>query len=126
MPVTPSASVRTALITTLRDAVANGTLELMSAANQVLAVFQLSPSAGTVSGDVWTVEFFAAEVEGEAAAGDGTTATKAQIKGGSGATSISGLTVGLPASAADIKLINVSISHGQAVEMTSATITIAS
>lgn len=125
MAVTPSAAVRTALITKLRDLVASGTLELLSAANQVLAIFTLSASAGTILGDVWTLTFFATLVNGEVAAGDGTTATKARIKDGSGTVAISGLTVGLPASAADIRLINVSISQGQAVEVTASTITIA-
>ncbi|MHA6686350.1 hypothetical protein [Mesorhizobium sp. A556] len=124
MAVTPSAAVRTALITKLRDLVASGTLELLSAANQVLAIFTLSASAGTVSGDVWTLTFVASEVLGETVAGDGTTSTKAQIKDGSSTVAIDGLTVGLPASSADIKLINVSISQGQAVEITAATITI--
>lgn len=124
MAVTPSAAVWTALITTLRDEVAGGTLELLSAANQVLAIFTLSASAGTVSGDVWTLTFVASEVLGETVAGDGTTSTKAQIKDGTSTVAIDGLTVGLPASSADIKLINVSISQGQAVEVTAATITI--
>jgi hypothetical protein len=124
MAVTPSAAVWTALITTLRDQVADGTLELLSAANQVLAIFTLSASGGTISGAVWTLAFVADEVDGEDTAGDGTTATKAQIKDGAGTVAISGLTVGLTASSADIKLINVSISQGQAVEVTAATITI--
>jgi hypothetical protein len=125
MAVTPSASVKTAIITALRDAVANGTLELQSASSQVLAVFGLNAAAGTVSGSVWTIGFDATTVQGTAAAGTGTTATKARFKDSGGNVDIDGLTVGLTGSGADIQLNNVSISNGQDVELTSAQITYA-
>lgn len=122
MAVNPSASARTAILDALRGEVANGTLELLSAANQVLAIFGLDATAGSVTGDVWTIGLDASTVQGEAAAGAGTSAAKARFKDSTGNVDIDGLTVGLTGSGADIELVNVSITTGQDVELTAATI----
>jgi hypothetical protein len=121
MPVIYDATVKTARMTATRDAVANGTLELQSASNVVLAIFGLSADGGTVSADVWTLVFDSDTVNGLVASGSGTTATKARIKDSGGTVRISGLTVGLPDSGADLELINTSISNGQPVVIDSAT-----
>jgi len=117
MAVTYSAAVETARITATRDEVANGTLEIMTSADAVLATFGLSASGGTISGDVWTLVFDASTVT---ASGTGT-AAKAQIKDSGGTAEITGLTVGT--SGSDINLNNTSIASGQDVELSSATIT---
>lgn len=122
MAVTPSASVRTAILEALRGEVENGSLELLSAADQVLAIFGLDATAGSVTGDVWTIAFDADTVQGETAAGVGTSAAKARFRDSSGNVDIDGLTVGLTGSGADIELVNVSITEGQDVTLTSATI----
>lgn len=61
-------------------------------------------------------------MQGEAAAGAGTSAAKARFKDSGGNVDIDGLTVGLTGSGADIELVNVSITTGQDVELTAATI----
>ncbi|PWE57667.1 hypothetical protein DEM27_00185 [Metarhizobium album] len=122
MPPIYDTTVKTARMTATRDSVANGTLEILSAANVVLATFGLDADGGSVSGDVWSLELDAATVAGEDAAGAGTTATKGRIKNSGGTVRVTGLTVGDPASSADIKLINTSISDGQDVTINSAQI----
>ena len=122
MSVIYAMAVKTARITATRNAVANGTLELQSSANTVLAIFSLSADGGTISNDTWTLVFDADTVNGETAAGAGTTATKARIKDSSGNVRISGLTVGATGSGADLQMINASISSGQSVTISSATI----
>ena len=105
-----------------RDAVADGTLEIQAANDDVLAIFDLTLAGGTVTGAVWTLTFDSNSTTGEAVASTGTVATKAQIK--SGATvMISGLTVGVTASGAGVELDNTSIASGQTVTLSSATIT---
>lgn len=121
MAVTYAAAVKTARMTATRDAVANGTLELLSAGDVVLAIFGLSASGGTVSGSVWTLAFDAGTVTGESGASTGVNATKAQIKTSGGTAVITGLTVGT--SGADINLDNVNISAGQDVTLSSLTLT---
>lgn len=121
MAVTYNVAVKTARMTATRNHFANGTLELLSASDQVLAIFGLSTSGGTVSGDTWTLEFDATEVDGLPAASTGTTATKARVKTSGGAAHLTGLTVGLAGSGADVIMTNTSISSGQEVGMVSAT-----
>lgn len=123
MAVIYDAATKAARMTATRDMVAGGTLELMSAADQVLAIFTLTATGGGIAGAVWTLEFVAAEVNGLAAAGAGTSAAKARVKDSSGTARITGLTVGLPSSSADIKLVNVSITENQPVTLTAATFT---
>lgn len=121
MSVTYSNAAKAARMTATRDLVAAGTLELLSAADAVLAVFTLTAGGGAVADDVWTLAFDASTVTGEAAASTGTDATKAQIKTSGGTAVITGLTVG--ASGADVVLNNVSIAEGQDVSLGSATFT---
>jgi hypothetical protein len=117
MAVTYSAGTKTARITATRDDVANGTLEILTAADAVLATFGLSADGGSIAGSVWTLAFDASPVS---ASGTGT-AAKAQIKNSGGTARITGLTVGT--SGSDINLDSTSITTGQNVGLTSATIT---
>jgi hypothetical protein len=104
-------------MTATRDQVANGTLEILTAADAVLATFGLDAVGGTISGAVWTLVFDASSVT----AGASGTAAKAQIKNSGGTALITGLTVGT--SGSDINLNNTSINSGQTVTLSSATIT---
>lgn len=123
MAITAAAFVKTAMMTTMRDSMADGTLELLSAANQVLAVFGLSSTGGTISGSTWTVALDSSgSTVGTAASGAGTVATSARIKSSGGAVGLSGFNVGLTGSGADFQFDNVSISEGQTVNLTSGTI----
>lgn len=117
MSVTYNAAVKTARMTATRDYFANGTLEILTAADAVLVTFGLSPSGGTVSGGVWTLAFDAGTV---AASGTGT-ANKAQIKNAGASAHLTGLTVGT--SGSDINLDNLSIASGQNVTLSGGTIT---
>jgi hypothetical protein len=122
MAFIPSSGLRTGILTLIRDAVDGGSLEILSAGNQVLASFPLEAPAGSVTGDVWTIGIDEDEVAGEAAAGDGTQAAAARFKDSGGAVELSGLTVGLPASDADVKLVNLWISADQPVRIDGRTI----
>lgn len=117
MAVTYAAAVKTARMTATRDEVANGTLEIMTAADAVLATFGLNAAGGTIASDVWTLVFDSSTVAGGATG----TAAKAQIKTSGGTAVITGLTVST--SGADINLDSVSINSGQNVTLSSATIT---
>ena len=117
MAVTYTTAVKTARITASRDYHANGTLEILTAADAVLATFVLNASGGNIAGAVWTLIFDASTV---AATGSGT-AAKAQIKNSGGTVGISGLTVGT--SGTDIVLDSASITSGQNITLSSATIT---
>jgi hypothetical protein len=117
MPVTYAAAVKTARMTATRDQVANGTLQIGTTGMAVvLAEFGLSASGGTISGDTWTLVFDADTVDALASG----TAVAARIRNAGGTALITGLTVGLAAS--DIILDSVSITTGQDVTLTSATI----
>lgn len=117
MAVTYTTAVKTSRITASRDYHANGTLEILTAADAVLATFGLNASGGNIAGAVWTLVFDASTVT---ATGTGT-AAKAQIKNSGGTAGITGLTVGL--SASDIILDSVVITSGQNITLSSATIT---
>ena len=118
MSVTYDAAVKTARMTTTRDQVADGTLEIgTSGMASVLATFGLSASGGSISGNVWTLAFDASTVAATASG----TAAAARIKNSSGTAKITGLTVGT--SGSDINLDNTNINNGQNVTLTSATIT---
>lgn len=118
----------TALKTTRMQAVADaidgdvgaGTLEICSAAYaSVLAVLTLADPCGTVSGAVLTFDTTPA-IEDASANATGTAAI-ARIKDNSGDIIVQGLTVGT--SGTDIILTSTSITAGQLVQITSATIT---
>lgn len=119
MPVTYATAVKTARITATRDHFANGTLEILTAADAVLATFGLASDGGSVSGAVWTLALDAGTVT---ATGTGT-AAKAQIKTSGGTANLTGLTVGVSGSGADVIVDNASIATGQSVTLSSATIT---
>jgi ribosomal protein S8E len=120
MAVTYHADVKTERITATRDYFADGTLEILTAADVLLVSFGLSAGGGSIAGAVWTLAFDAGTV---AAAASGT-AAKAQIKrsaaNGSSAH-LTGLTVGT--SGTDIILDSTSITAAQNVTLSSATIT---
>lgn len=121
MSVTYATAVKTDRMTATRDAVANGSLELLSAGDVVLATFGLSATGGTVVDDEWTLAFDASTVQGAAGAAGGVDATKAQIKTSGGTAVITGLTVGT--SGTDIVLDNNNIDEGQDVTLSAATVT---
>jgi hypothetical protein len=117
MPVTYNAAVKIDRMTATRDYFADGTLEIQTSADAVLATFNLTLAGGTISGAVWTLAFDASTV----AAGATGTAAKAVVKNSAGAAHLTGLTVGT--SGADINLDNTSLNSGQNVTLSSATIT---
>lgn len=118
MPVAYTNNVKVTRMTATRDFFAGGTLEILTAADVVLAVFTLTAGGGTVAGaGVWTLAFVASSVSAIA----GGVATKAQLKNSGGSVHLTGLTVGTTAS--DINLNNVNIVNGQLVDLPSATIT---
>lgn len=119
MPPVYDATLKNLRMVATRDGVANGTLEITTAADAVLSVHGLDATAGTVTGAVWTPVFDAASVN---ASGTGT-AAKARIKNSGGTIRVTGLTVGLDGSGSDVELINTNIVTGQPVELTAATIT---
>jgi hypothetical protein len=124
MAVTYTTAVKTARMTATRDHFADGTLEVLAANDAVLSIWGLSASGGSVLNGVWTLAFDAGTVNGQAAAGVGTTGTKAQIKNSAGVANLTGLTVGMGApGSSDVVLNNTNIANGQGVTLTSGTIT---
>ena len=117
MSVIYNAAVKTDRMTATMEYFANGSLEILDASDTVLATFGLSADAGAVAGAVWTLEFDAASVTASASG----TASKAQIKNSAAAAHLTGLTVGT--SGSDINLTDVSLTSGQTVTLSSATIT---
>lgn len=118
MAITYATAVKTARMTATRDHFADGTLEIgTTGMASVLATFGLSASGGTIANDVWTLAFDAGTVNATA----GGTAAAARIKNASGTANLTGLTVGT--SGSDINLNNTNIASGQAVTLSSATIT---
>ena len=117
MAVTYNVAVKTARLQATMDHFANGSLEILTAADVLLASFGLDAAGGSVSGAVWTLEF---DNDTVTATGSGT-AAKAQIKTSGGSAHLTGLTVG--AGTGDINLDSVSITAGQQVTLSSATIT---
>jgi hypothetical protein len=113
--------VKAARMNATRTAVVSGTLEVQAANNDVLAIWTLTDPGGTVSNAVWTLAFANNSVTGQAAAGSGTTATKARLKNSTGDVRITGLSVGTSGSA--VNLDNTSIASGQTVTISSATFT---
>lgn len=126
MAVTYSATVKTARMTAVRDAIdaggAAGKLEICSAGYaSVLATVTLGysgASTGTVSGSVLTLAGFPRSDTSADATG---TAAEARIRTSANADVITGLTVGT--SATDVILDSTSITSGQTVTISSATFT---
>lgn len=117
MPATYAASVKNARMTAVRDACADGTIELLTAANAVVVTHGLSTTGGTVTGGVWTLALDAASV---AAAATGVV-TQARIKSAGGTVMVDGLTVGT--SGADVTIQNTSVNTGQQVSISAFTVT---
>lgn len=118
MPLTYSVGAKNARMTATRDACADGTLEILTSADAVLASIGLSTAGGTVTGGVWTLAFDSAATA--TAAG---TAAKARIKASTGTVVVDGLTVSATGGSGDVKLDNTSIASGQSVSPGSFTIT---
>ena len=117
MAVNYATPVKTSRMTATRDHFAGGTLEIgTSGMAAVLATFTLTAGGGTISNDVWTLAFSAASVTASASG----TAAAARIKNSGGTANLTGLTVGT--SGSDINLDSTSISSGQTVTLSSATI----
>lgn len=123
MSVIYNVAVKAASMNAKMDYFANGTLELLSAADVLLASFGLDAAGGSVTDDVWTFVFDADTVAGAVGAGGGTDATKAQVKTSLGDAHITGLTVGITGAGTDIELDNNNIASGQDVTLTGFSIT---
>lgn len=114
MAITYDAVVKTARMNATRGAVANGTLEVLTAADAVLVTYGLDATAGAVSGNVWTLGFDAVTVNASATG----VAVKARIKDSSGNVRVTGLVVG-----ENVSISNANLASGQSVEILGGTIT---
>lgn len=126
MPATYTAAVKTARMTATRDHFADGTIEILTAADVVLVSVGLSPGGGAVAGSVWTLTLDAASV---AATGAGV-ATKARLKTALGAADLTDLVVvsqaavdADPGIVRDIIMDNTSVAVGQIVNVSNFTVT---
>lgn len=118
MAVNLDNTTKDAVMTAIRNVVPSGTLEIGTAGmGSVLATFTLSALGGSTASQVWTLDFAASPVTASATG----VAAAAQIKNSGGTVRISGLTVGT--SGTDIVLDSTSITSGQDVDLTAATIT---
>jgi hypothetical protein len=121
MAVIYTTAVKNARLEAVVSEIGNtGVLEIGSTGMaSVLATIDLDDPAGTVTGGVLTFSDFP---RSDTSADNSGTAAEARIRTASGGTDIvTGLTVGV--SASDIVLDSVSITSGQTVTITSATIT---
>lgn len=126
MAVTYTTAVKTSRMTAVRDAIdgggAAGRIEIGSAAMAaILATITLGfsgASTGTISGAVLTLAGFP---RSDTSADNTGTAAAARIRTSAGTDIITGLTVAL--SAADVILDSLSITAGQNVTISSATVT---
>lgn len=117
MAITYNVAVKEDRLDATRAYFANGTLEILTAGDVLLATFGLNALAGSVTGAVWTLGFDATTVQAVASGA----AAKAQIKTAGGLAHLTGLTVGT--SAADLIVDNTNIATGQNVTINAATIT---
>lgn len=119
MAVIYSPAIRTARMKAVLSAIGpNGKLEIGTAGmSTVLATVPLDTPAGSVSGDVLTIQTPLVD----SSAADSGTAAEARIRTSADTDVITGLTVGL--SAADIILDDVAIVAGNAITITTAEIT---
>lgn len=110
MSVTYSPSAKASRMTAIRDLLNSGKLEIGTAAMAAtLVTFTLNASSGSVSGGVLTFSGFPKTV---AAAATGTAAA-ARLRTSADADVVTGLTVGIAGSGADVILDSTSISSGQ-------------
>lgn len=118
MAVTYSVGAKNARMTATRDQCADGSLEITTSADAVLASIGLSATGGTVTGGVWTLAF-----DGAATASATGTAAKARIKNSAGTVVVSDLTVSATGGAGEINLDNTSIATGQTITLGTVTVT---
>lgn len=123
MAVTYAADVKTDRMTAVRDQIDAGSgagkLEIgTTGMGSVLATITLGDPSGTVSGSVLTLSGFP---RSDSSADNTGTAAAARIRDSDNNDVITGLTVGL--SGSDINLDSLSITAGQTVTISSATIT---
>ena len=114
MPVNYSTAAQNARLTAGRDLCADGTLELLTSGDAVLASIGLTATAGTVANGIWTIAF-----DGPATASAAGTATRARIKSAAGAVVVDGLTVSATGGSGEIRLDNPTLAAGQSVGLTS-------
>lgn len=119
MTVTYDTTMKTARMTATRDAVANGTLEILTSADALLATWGLDAAGGTISGAVWTLVLDATQITPSATG----IAAKAQIKNSGGTARVTGLTVTATGGGGDIQFGSTSFSTGIQQTLTSATVT---
>ena len=122
MPVIYNTAVKTARMTAVRDHFADGWLEILTAADAMLASLGLAAGGGTVAGAVWTLAFDNNTVAASAAG----TAAKAQVKrsaANGAAANITGLTVTIAGGGGDVIVDNLNIASGQNVTISAGTIT---
>jgi hypothetical protein len=122
MAVTYTTAVKTARMTAVRDAIdggpAAGYIEIgTTGMASVLATIPLSDPCGSVTDGVLTLDMPKSDTSADA----GGTAAAARIRTSAATDVVTGLTVGT--SGSDINLDSVSITSGQTVTLTSATIT---
>lgn len=102
-----------------REKVASGTLQIRDASNNVLVTYDLDATAGSVSGATWTLGFDATTV---AATGTGN-AANARILDSGATARVTGLTVGLSGSGADVIIDEVAIVAAEDITCLGAAIT---
>lgn len=122
MALTYSAATKTARMQAVADQIdagaAAGTLQIGTAGmGTVLATITLADPCGTVSGSVLTLTMPESDTSADATG----TAAAARVRDSNGNDVITGLSVGT--SGSDINLDSVSITAGQTVTLSSATIT---
>lgn len=112
MPIIYDETTKNDRMTAVRDRAAGGDLQVMDAADVVLATFPLTAQAGAVATATWTMEFVdltvAAITAGEVA--------KARIRDSGGVVRVSGLTAGTAGT--DVIVNNTTVVQGQNVTVT--------
>lgn len=126
MAVIYASSLRTTRMTAVKDAIdagsGAGTIEIGTTGMAlVLATITLADPCGSVSGDVLTLTMPKSDTSADAGAPD--TAAAARIKDSDGNIVVSGLTVGLSGASPNVVLDSTSITAGQTVTLTAATLT---
>lgn len=125
MAVIYASGLRTTRMTAVKDAIdagsgPNGTIEIGTTSMALtLATIALAKPCGSVSGDVLTFTMPKSDTSADAGAPD--TAAAARIKDSDGNIVVSGLTVST--SGANINLDSTSITAGQTVTLTAASLT---
>lgn len=118
MAVTYDTTLKNTRLTSVRDAINGGSIEIgTTGMASILAVLPLSATAGTVASGVLTFN----AITSDTSADNTGTAAEARIKDSSAAVKVSGLTVGT--SGANVNLNSTSITAGQQVSLSSGSIT---